>query len=226
MSADDNETLCGPYADLLAELALGILTGRGRAATSAHVEECPRCADELEQLARAADAAVSVAPDVEPPLGFETRLFERMGIGAAPARRRFQPPRWALAAAAAAAVLGIGLGVSLSGGSNEPRTEAAGTHRMEVASGRLVEDGDTVGHVFAYGGSDPWMLMTLDDSSAQGTVHCAVVTKDGVTHAVGTFTAKDGYGAWGSPLHVPPKDIRRAEVVAPNGTVIATATLS
>ena len=78
--------------DELAELALGVLTGRDRARDLAHVDSCPHCADELEQLARTADAVVRVAPEVEPPLGFEVRLFEQMGVdqvaadGASPAR--------------------------------------------------------------------------------------------------------------------------------------------
>src|ERR1700722_8219072 len=68
------------FSDNLAELALGILTGRERAATLAHVDSCPRCAEELEQLAHAADAVVSVAPEIEPTMGFEVRLFGRMGL--------------------------------------------------------------------------------------------------------------------------------------------------
>ena len=69
------------------------------------------------------------------------------------------------------------------------------------------------------------MSMMLADSTARGTVDCVVVTDDGVTHRVGTFVARRGYGAWISPLHVDPADIRTAEVVSPSGTVIATASL-
>jgi hypothetical protein len=69
------------------------------------------------------------------------------------------------------------------------------------------------------------MSMMLIDSSAHGTVNCLVVTADRVSHQVGTFVATKGYGAWVAPLDVNPKDIRSAEVVAPSGTVIATATL-
>ncbi|HEX3794364.1 MAG TPA: zf-HC2 domain-containing protein [Acidimicrobiales bacterium] len=222
---------CDNYADDLAALALGALTGRERATVLAHVETCPRCADELEQLVRAADAVVRVAPEREPPLGFESRLFSRMGVvDAVPiARRRFTPPRWALAAAALVAALGIGLGVGLSSGSKSGTTQAIiRTPRgTPVATADLTENGVDVGQVFTYGGSTPWMFMTLADSSAHGRVICKVVTADGVSHQVGAFTAtKNGYGAWGAPLPVTPQDVRRAEVVSPNGTVIASATLS
>src|SRR5579872_5665273 len=71
---------CEQHRAELPELALGVLTGRDRARVLAHVESCPRCAEELEQLSRAADAVVQAAPAAEPPMGFEVRLFERMGM--------------------------------------------------------------------------------------------------------------------------------------------------
>ena len=56
--------------------------------------------EELEQLSRAADTVVQAAPEVEPPMGFEVRLFERMGVTDVPraaAPRSGRPagcPRW------------------------------------------------------------------------------------------------------------------------------------
>ena len=80
--------------------------------------------------------------------------------------------------------------------------------------------------VATYGGSTPWMIVTLYDSSAQGRLTCEVVTDDGVTQRIGTFSANYGYAAWDAPLKVAPQDVRKAEVVSSNGTVIATASLS
>ena len=94
MSDDMRERGCEAYADELAELALGVLTGRERARVLSHVESCPRCAEELEQLSRAADTVVQAAPEMEPPMGFEVRLFERMGVAdVRRRRRRFRPSR-------------------------------------------------------------------------------------------------------------------------------------
>jgi len=226
MSDDIEETGCDRFADELAELALGVLTGRDRAEALSHVESCPRCAEELEQLSRVADTVVQAAPEVEPPMGFEVRLFERMGVADVRARRRLRPSRWVpavAAAAAAAAALAVGLSLSLS--SSPAPTVAAQGHQNGVVSANLVESGETVGHVVAFGGARPWMSMMLADSTARGLVNCVVVTDDGVTHHVGTFVAQQGYGAWIAPLHVKPEDLRTAEVVSPSGTVIATATL-
>ena len=217
---------CQDYTGDLSELALGVLTGRERVRALSHVDSCPRCAEELEQLSRAADAVVHVAPEVEPPLGFEVRLFERMGVADVPHRRWRRVPRWVPAAmAAAAAVAALAVGLSLAQSSPTPPAPYAAGPARHLAVVNLVENGVSVGHVVTHGGADPWMSMMLADSSARGTVDCVVVTKDGATHWVGSFTAKNGYGAWLAPLHVDPKDLRSAQVVSPSGTVIATATL-
>jgi hypothetical protein len=226
MSDDVRERGCEQYGDELAELALGVLTGRDRARVLSHVESCPRCAEELEVLSRAADSVVQAAPEMEPPLGFEVRLFERMGLtDVTPRRRRLRPSRWVPAVVGvAAAALAVGLGLSLTSSPTPTVTaQPQGTHRVVTAA--LVEHGATVGHVMAVGGAKPWISMMMADSSAHGRVNCVVVTDDGVTHRVGSFVANKGYGAWISPLPVNPDQLRSAEVVSPSGTVIATATL-
>ena len=217
MSDDMVERGCEGYSCELAELALGVLTGRERAEALSHVESCPRCAEELEQLSRVADAVVRVAPEMEPPVGFEVRLFERMGVADVPRRRRVWSSRWVPVGVAAAVVaLGLGLGLSLA---SAPPPAAA-----KVTSANLVENGVAVGHV-DIDATKAWMSMALADSSARGRVECVVITDDGVTHWVGSFDARNGYGAWVAPLHVDPAAVRTAEVVSPSGTVIATATL-
>jgi hypothetical protein len=234
----DEPQQCDVYAENLAELALGILTGRARAATLAHVDSCAHCAEELEQLSRAADAVVSVAPELEPTVGFEVRLFNRMGLAddsapvpidrghgrRGPLRWAAGAPRWALASAAAVVALVVGLSIGWSIGSSPgtPHSAQAGA----VTTAVLKEHGIAVGSVATYGGATPWMIVTMDDSSAHGALTCEVVTDSGVTHRIGTFTASYGYAAWDAPLKVAPQDVRRAEVVSSNGTVIATASLS
>jgi hypothetical protein len=225
MNNDMSAHGCEEHQDELPELALGVLTGRDRARALAHVQSCPRCAEELEQLSRAADAVVQAAPVAEPPMGFEVRLFERMGVTDVLRKKRLRPPRWAVGAlSAAAAVVALAVGLSLGLSSSTPPSPSA-EPAYSVVAANLVDHGTVVGRVAAHGGEHPWMWMMLIDSNAQGTVNCVVVTSDGVSHQAGTFDAKKGYGAWVAPLAVNPHDIRSAEVVAPSGTVIATATL-
>jgi hypothetical protein len=229
MSDDVMERGCEAYANELAELALGVLTGRDRARVLSHVESCQRCADELELLSRVADTVVQAAPEMDPPLGFEVRLFEQMGVTDVRRRhRRFRPSRWVPAVVGvAAAALALGLGLSLTSSSTPPSVTAQPGHPQHVETSALMASGQTVGHVTIVGGNKPWMSMMLaDDANVHGKVDCVVVTKNGVTHHVGTFQADDGYGAWIAPLHgVDPAQVRTAQVVSPSGTVIATATL-
>ena len=229
-----DERGCEAYEDELAELALGVLTGRERSQVLAHVESCPRCAEDLEILSRTADTVLQAAPDMEPPLGFEVRLFDRMGVtDAAPVRhRRLRRSRWVPAVvgvAAAALALGVGLSVTTSSSTTTPPTQQSAPSPShddgQVVKAALVSNGETVGHVMTFGGDKPWLSMTLDDSTAHGTVRCVVVTEDGQVHTVGTFETREGYGAWMAPLHVDPATVHKAEVVSPSGTVIATATL-
>jgi anti-sigma-K factor RskA len=226
MGDDLTERGCEEYANELAELALGVLTGRERVRVLAHVESCQRCAEELEVLSRTADTVVQAAPETDPPLGFEVRLFERMGVSDVQSRRRrLRPSRWVPAVVGVAAALALGLSLSLTS-SSAPTVSARAPHPHQVVTAALVENGETVGKVVIFGGDKPWMSMMLADSTAHGTVTCVVVMKDGATHSVGTFAADEGYGAWIAPLRdVDPHDVREAEVVSPSGTVIATAAL-
>src|SRR6516165_512257 len=144
---------CHDYTGDLSELALGVLTGRERARALSHVETCPRCAEELEQLSRAADALVEVAPEVEPPLGFEVRLFERMGVADVPRRTRRRARRWvpaALATAAAVAALVVGLTLGLS--SPTPPAQHAAGPASHVSVATFFENGASVGHVVTHRG--------------------------------------------------------------------------
>ena len=95
-----------------------------------------------------------------------------------------------------------------------------------LLSATLVQDGRGVGHVVYFDGAKPWMSIMLADGGVQGQINCVVVSKDGVSHVVGTLTAHDGYGAWYAPLQVNPDDLRTAQVVSPSGTVLATARLT
>jgi len=214
----------------LAELALGTLTGRERAAVLAHLANCPRCPAELEQLSLAADALVRLAPPAEPPVGFEVRLFDRLGVAplAAPARRSVAPARLLLAAAAAlvAVALAFGAGWVASPGVGTPPRGAGGDFAGRLASARLVGHGPADGEVLVYSADPSWMFMTVADAGRSTEVTCELTTRSGRTVRVGTFwLSRGGYGAWGTALPVPGDQVRSARVVAPDGTVLASAVL-
>ena len=62
----------------LAELAAGVLDRREEAALLNHLASCPSCAAEFEQLASAAKSLLLLVLEIEPPVGFETRFWDRI----------------------------------------------------------------------------------------------------------------------------------------------------
>jgi anti-sigma factor ChrR (cupin superfamily) len=73
---------CDDAEASLAEQALGILLGDERAQVMTHLEACERCRVEAERLTATADSLLHLAPEIEPPLGLEVRLFQRQGVRA------------------------------------------------------------------------------------------------------------------------------------------------
>ena len=60
----------------LAELALGLLHGRERAALLEHVTSCAECRAHLLDLETAAGSLLLGAPEADPPAGFQQRVLD------------------------------------------------------------------------------------------------------------------------------------------------------
>ena len=92
MSGDgEGSAQCAAIADDLPELAFGTLSGRRRSEVLRHAGSCPRCYAELGQLASVAEALQQLAPQMQPPLGFELRLAERLRRSGRDRARRDAP---------------------------------------------------------------------------------------------------------------------------------------
>jgi Putative zinc-finger len=227
-TADPRE--CEHIQDELAELALGALDGRSRSEALEHVASCPRCRATLDQLSGVTDTLLQLAPEVEPPLGFEIRLVEKLGASDAQkprvterARQRWfrrANPLVAAAAAAVLLVLGIGLGSLLTSPGAKNQQHAASN---DLTTAELTSHGHNFGQVMTSPGNPGWMFMTINENAWSGKVTCEVTLAGGQIQTVGVFTLSDGYGAWGVPLTSPARDVRSARLVAANGTVVASA---
>jgi len=191
----------------------------------------------MEQLSIAADSMLEVVPGLEPPLGFEVRLAERLRAGAA--ARQFVSPWWkvrrlslVLACLLAIAGLGAGLGAGwLVRGGPPPTQSAFGTepggsvNTQSLVSGRRV-----LGYVTVYSqptspdtsGSGSWLFMSLDAGSWSGEATCEVRLADGAKVMLGSFWLDHGYGAWGVALPSGSGRISSASVVSVEG-VLASA---
>jgi hypothetical protein len=95
MNESDDMT-CAELADVAAELALGVLTGRERAMAVAHLDTCGACREDVRQFMETGEALRELLPPVEPPAGFETRVLARLGMSATnqePGRPQSGQPR-------------------------------------------------------------------------------------------------------------------------------------
>ncbi len=243
-----NEMGCAEFADAAAELALGVLTGRERAQALAHLDHCEACRENVRQLTVTGEELVGLLPAIEPPAGFETRVMERLGLGAstpAPApvpvpvprlglARRFgrklagwtgrgggvsYPRRMLAGVAVAAAVIVAGLGGwGLHAATSSPAASPLSSAALLTASHQ------TAGKIYFYNGDHRWLYMSVDIGSGNDTVICQVEGSGGRFTTIGSFRLSGGYGYWGSPDPVTSGQLTGARLVTTTGTVLATAT--
>jgi hypothetical protein len=230
-------TACERYQDDLAELALGTLTGRDRAQTLSHVESCQRCSEEVEELSRAADELLQVAPEAEAPVGFEVRWLERLHDtrrqaresrpSTSAARRARQRKGWlastrarviTAAAAVCVAIAGVGVGWA------ETHSSSPAPSRTVIQATLLSAGGQPIGRVVASPGSPAWLFMVVQSGTLTGKLTCKVGLTGGRWETLGQFSLDEGYGTWSAPLAVSVNVVRRAELVTSKGAVVATAT--
>ena len=69
---------CDQLRTMAAEVALGIVSGADRADALDHMEHCVACRALVDELAQAGDSLLLLAPEAEPPMGFESRVAARL----------------------------------------------------------------------------------------------------------------------------------------------------
>lgn len=246
-----NEMNCREFSDVAAELALGVLTGRERAAAIAHLDQCDACRENVRQLTMTGEGLLELLPTREPPAGFESRVMERIGLATpapapapvsspgwvgrlfhlgqrrgreapAPATRQPRQVGWTRRSLAAAAVAVAVVAGGLGGWGLAVGTSAPVSSTLASATLQSVSH-QTVGKVFLYQGSPRWLYMSVDLPSGDGTVLCQVVGQNGQVTTVGSFQLADGHGYWGSPATGASGQLTGARLITTNGTVLATA---
>jgi hypothetical protein len=211
---------CRAVRDDLAELALGTLDGFERSVVLAHVQGCPSCLEEVGRLSAAADTVLALAPHAEPPPGFETRLFERMGVRRHRWRLATRAQRAVAAAVAVAGMLGLGLGIGLA-------TTGAPTATVQPAPivANLTADHSVKGQVYLAPGHPGWLFMSVHGVRANGVVSCRLDMSGGRTLTVGSFYLEAGSGSWAYQLPVPADQVHAAWLVDGSGAILASARL-
>jgi hypothetical protein len=214
----------------LPEVALGIADGEQRALALEHIARCPDCRRELEQLSTLADELIALAPQREPPPGFENRVLDRLDVRRprrSPARRRLRRLAFAAAVPAVAAATAVAISVSYSSDlrlASQYRAALMGAHGKYFQSARLhAPAGQIAGIVFAYQGSPSWMFYTLHGRYASGLYTEQIVTRSGSTLTLPSFRLVNG--SWGIATPVPVRDIALVKLISKPGGPTLTATL-
>ena len=136
-----------------------------------------------------------------------------------PAGQARPPGRTQRVLALAAVTLAV-VAAGLGGWGLRPGTPAPAGAPLSSAT-LLSASHQTAGKIFLYEGSSPWLYMSVNLPTGNGTVICEVESGDGHFTPVGSFQLAGGRGYWGNP--VPPGALTGARLVGAGGTVLATA---
>lgn len=219
---------CPGVETLAPEIALGVVTGDERATALAHIGHCASCRRLVEELAAVADPLLLLAPEVDPSIGFESRVLAQTAEAAAsapppptlvprrrPAARPSRRRRLGLVAAAAAATLLVGAGGLLIGRALVADEPPVRTALAVSASGRATC------RAFAYGEQEAWVFVNLEapkEWTADYTVE--ITTEGGGTPAtVGRFHLQDGSASFGAKVGVPASRLRAVRVLDASGAL-------
>lgn len=211
---------CLAFDDAVAELALEILDPAERDLMLAHSAGCDRCRAELQILAATADRVVLLAPEAEPPLGFEQRAVHAV-IGA---RSRVVP--LLLTAAAAIVLFAAGLAVGRIGHHAQSEQQSPQQSAPEFRQAALVDQqGRTYGSVSL--ATDHGLILTMSLRALdEGTYRCVVQRRDGTAIEVASWpVGANGGGVWAVPVDAALDEIRSVSVTESDGTTVATAAL-
>jgi len=199
---------CEEIRALAPELALGVVEGEERGRALEHLAACPECRAEVEMLSDVADELALVAPHREPPVGFESRVLERVLPEPPPRRRRWRLGLVLAPAAAALASVAITLGIVWNdvqrGRSYEGTLEKANGKQFEAYS--LYGGESFAGTVFSYQGAPNWLLITVDQAHRADVSSAQLVMDDGSQVSLDWFHL-DPSGSSGGGLPVDPHEV-------------------
>jgi hypothetical protein len=223
---------CAETRDLLPELAAQTAAGDERARALGHLGDCPECRGELAATADLLDDMLALAPEHDPPPGFESRVLARMtapdpaGVppepeppvasGPVPARRRMPVPMLWAASIVVFALLAAGTVWWTA--RDERRLAAEYRHALDVAHGRslraaplLTPAGTETGTLFVYEGTPSWLYVTFRITPPQGRYDVRLRTTDGRRLPLRPFTATATSAGWGSVIEVSATEVERLE---------------
>ena len=194
-----SEATCDEVRELAPELALGIAAGEQRARALLHIASCTDCRTLVEELSRAADSLLLLAPPKEPPIGFEAHAVDRV--------RGLRPGRRLKLVGAVAAIVLVAVGGTvaiMTAATSRDRDLAKRYLDILAGEGQLLAaelrtaDGGPAGQVFVYSGPSNWVFIIVDAASGSGMHDVVFVPRSSAAITVGRIRLVDGRGSWGS----------------------------
>lgn len=210
---------CEDIRALSPELALGIASGEERARVLDHTANCRECGHTLQQLTGVTDQLLVLAPEEEPPSGFEERVLEQ--IRPAKVRR----PLWQRAMRPAfAGVLGAGLAAVVLVSAFQSDHKLANEYRAALAAANgsrfvaaPVRDGAGTkrGSVSMYKGKPSWIVVSLSPGTHAPIQRAEIVSRSGQRISLNGFRLRAG--VWGGWLPVPLEQVASVQLLGPGG---------
>jgi hypothetical protein len=213
---------CTAVREAAPELALGILDGEARAEVLMHLATCPSCQRYVDEMAAVADGLNSLAPELEPPVGFARRVDATIR-----GERRRSVRRWVTTVAVTAAAAAI-LSITVVRVIDFHPTSAS--HPVAAPALRSVamvgSDGLPVGHVAVSSSSPASLVVNVDYNVPDGTYSLQVRRPAGAPDAVGTIAIIGGHGEWTGSARLPAAQGVSVDLVAPGGAVVCQAAVN
>jgi hypothetical protein len=192
-----------------------------------HVADCADCRRELERRSAIADELLVLAPEQEPPAGFELSVLR--AIQPPSSKRRVRRGGLALVAAATAAAA-ITAGGMLLGFRDDRRLADHYRSTLGVAHGtyfgavRLADPaGRQGGVVFSYRGSPSWILITVAPQYRASVERAELIERGGARNPLAAFRLAGG--SWGGSIPIDLRDVAAVHLVGADGRSVLVAEL-
>jgi anti-sigma factor RsiW len=189
---------CAVARELAPEFALDALTASERSEMLSHLDTCVRCQAFVDSFTEVVDALPQLAPEIEPPAGFERRVRLAMGER----HRRSVRRRVAVlaATAAAAAILSVGVVRIVDAGRGDATEVAPPQQSVAMRS-----DGVRVGSVTVSGHEKVSLAVTVDYAVPDGAYDLEL-RQAHATQRLGHLAVSGGYGEWFGTATLPRGD--------------------
>ncbi|HEY1275858.1 MAG TPA: zf-HC2 domain-containing protein [Thermoleophilaceae bacterium] len=223
---------CEETRELAPELALGIADGAERAQALSHLAQCADCRRAVAELSEVTDELLMLAPEHEPPVGFESRVLARLEPGpaepaAAPApsaarvprrrwRRRFTAVLAPVAAAALTAVLVLNLTSDDRRLADQYRSTLAEANGQYFEATQLYAPAHVpAGVAYGYRGKPSWVFVTVKPPFRSTDYDAELALKSGRRLPLTSLRIDPKTGSGGQAIPVDLRKVASVRLIGP-----------